>query len=129
MAELEFIGHINTPYQRLENCPNNVEQNGPECEIVLDPKFASGISGLREGQSVLVLYWFEGVDRTPVTQSRGPGNDGDEVGTFALRSPHRPNPIAASTVPIQWIADGKLGVRGLDCLSGTKLLDIKPATK
>lgn len=129
MAELNQIGCIKTPYKRLEDCPNNTQADGPECEVILDEEFAPGLNGLRVGQSVLLLYWFEGVDRTLVTQAHGPRADGREVGTFALRSPHRPNPIAASTVPIQWIAEGKLGVRGLDCLSGTKLLDIKPATR
>ena len=129
MAELNPIGCINTPYKRLEDCPNNVQEDGPDCEVILDQKFAPGLSGLRVGQLVLLLYWFEDVDRTRVTQVHGPRADGKVVGTFALRSPHRPNPIAVATVPIHWIEDGKLGVRGLDCLSGTKLLDIKPATR
>ncbi len=129
MLKLNPIGRIKTPYEHLKDCPNNVEAEGPECEVVLDVEFAPGLKGLREGQSVLLLYWFEGVDRSLVTQTRGPKVNGREVGTFAIRSPHRPNPIAAATVPIQWIADGKFGVRGLDCLCGTKLLDIKPATR
>lgn len=128
MHKLSFIGHIQTPFERLADCPNNVQKNGPECEIILDPEFVDGLCGLREGQSVLVLYWFEGVDRSLVTQTRGARGDGLKVGTFALRSPHRPNPIAAATVPIHWIADGRLGVRGMDCLNGTRLVDIKPAT-
>jgi tRNA-Thr(GGU) m(6)t(6)A37 methyltransferase TsaA len=129
MLNLNQIGHIKTPFQRIEDCPNNVEAEGPECEVILDAEFAPGLNGLREGQSVLLLYWFENVDRTLVTQTRGPRADGEMAGTFALRSPHRPNPIAASTVPILWIENGKFGVRGLDCISGTKLLDIKPATR
>ncbi|WP_082020181.1 MULTISPECIES: SAM-dependent methyltransferase [unclassified Leisingera] len=129
MLNLNPIGRIKTPFQRIEDCPNNVEAEGPDCEIILDAEFAPGLNGLREGQSVLLLYWFENVDRTLVTQTRGPRADGEMVGTFALRSPHRPNPIAVSTVPILWIENGKFGVQGLDCISGTKLLDIKPATR
>lgn len=129
MLTLNPIGCIKTPYERLEDCPNNVEAEGPECEVILDQEFAPGLKGLREGQSVLLLYWFKGVERSLVTQTLGPKANGKEIGTFSLRSPHRPNPIAASTVPIQWISDDKIGVRGLDCLNGTKLLDIKPATR
>jgi tRNA (adenine37-N6)-methyltransferase len=47
-------------------------------------------------------------------------------GTFALRSPMRPNPIAASVVALLHVDDDHLLVRGLDCVDGTPLVDIKP---
>ena len=43
-----------------------------------------------------------------------------------LRSPARPNPIALSVVELLGIEGTTLRVRGLDCLDGTPLLDIKP---
>ena len=55
-----------------------------------------------------------------------PGHYGVQRGTFALRSPARPNPIAMSVVKLLRIEGGKLSVVGLDCLDGTPLLDIKP---
>lgn len=126
-AELTFIGHIKTPYETLEDCPNNIRPDGPECQIVLDPKYHQGLTGLGPGQTILVLYWFEGVDRSRNLQERRGRADSELIGTFALRSPHRPNPVAAAMVPIQSINNGQITVRGLDCLDGTKLLDIKPA--
>ena len=47
-------------------------------------------------------------------------------GTFALRSPVRPNPIAASVVRLVKVEGLRLSVVGLDCRDGTPLLDIKP---
>ena len=47
-------------------------------------------------------------------------------GTFALRSPVRPNPIAASVVQLKRVDGTRLSVVGLDCLDGTPLIDIKP---
>jgi tRNA (Thr-GGU) A37 N-methylase len=47
-------------------------------------------------------------------------------GTFALRSPARPNPIAMSVVRLVGVEGGKVSVVGLDCLDGTPLVDIKP---
>jgi tRNA (Thr-GGU) A37 N-methylase len=44
-----------------------------------------------------------------------------------LRSPVRPNPIGSSVVELIDIEDQVLRVRGLDCLDGTPLLDLKPA--
>ena len=49
------------------------------------------------------------------------------IGTFALRSPVRPNPIGSSIVELIGIEGQVLRVRGLDCLDGTPLLDLKPA--
>jgi len=51
------------------------------------------------------------------------------IGTFALRSPHRPNLIAAAVVPIESIDEISVSVKGLDCLNGTHILDIKPAIR
>jgi tRNA (adenine37-N6)-methyltransferase len=48
------------------------------------------------------------------------------TGPFSLRSPLRPNPIATSICVLVGIEPGVLLVRGLDCLDGTPLLDIKP---
>ncbi len=128
-ATLKFIGHIRTPYKVLEECPRNVSPDGPDCEIVLDQPYHDGVTGLVTGQKILVLYWFEGVDRDRVltVRRRFPGED--PRGTFSLRSPHRPNPIAAAEVVVRSIVGGRITVKGLDCLDGTKLLDIKPAMK
>jgi tRNA (Thr-GGU) A37 N-methylase len=48
------------------------------------------------------------------------------TGTFALRSPARPNPIASSIVELLTIDGTTLRVRGLDCLDSTPLIDLKP---
>jgi tRNA-Thr(GGU) m(6)t(6)A37 methyltransferase TsaA len=55
-----------------------------------------------------------------------PRHYNEQRGSFALRSPVRPNPIAMSVVRLLSVADNTLRVRGLDCLDGTPLLDIKP---
>lgn len=123
-ASLKSIGHINTPYETIEECPTNIDFNGPLCHLVLDEEFKNGLSGLQPGQKILILYWFENTDRNVIEQ---PTDDGGSIGTFALRSPHRPNPIVAATLPIEVIENGVVSVRGLDCLNGTPLLDIKPA--
>jgi tRNA (Thr-GGU) A37 N-methylase len=57
---------------------------------------------------------------------QAPRHYGEQRGTFALRSPVRPNPIAMSVVRLMRIEGPSLSVIGLDCLDGTPLLDIKP---
>ncbi|ACJ31267.1 Conserved hypothetical protein [Shewanella piezotolerans WP3] len=122
--ELKPIGHIKTPYSDTISCPNNIQANGPICGLMLDKAYQKGLTGLEVGQWILVLYWFENVDRDLIQQ---PLADGTLIGTFALRSPHRPNPVVAAVVPIEKISQGCITVKGLDCLNGTALIDIKPA--
>ena len=127
MMMLRSIGHVETPYTTLEECPKNVDPEGPPCALVLDPRYEEALDGLHEGDQILILYWFEGVDRERLRQLRR--GEGPMMGTFALRSPHRPNPVAAAVLPIEGIDGTRVAVRGMDCLDGTPLIDIKPAIR
>jgi tRNA-Thr(GGU) m(6)t(6)A37 methyltransferase TsaA len=124
-ATVRFIGSVRTPWQTLEECPRNVSPEGPACSLELEPAFAEGLRGLQAGNRILVLYWLDRADRENLLQQR---KDSSLVcGVFALRSPHRPNPIGAAVVKVEAIEGRRVRVRGLDCLDGTALLDIKPA--
>lgn len=57
---------------------------------------------------------------------QSPANDGATRGTFALRSPVRPNPIGTSIVKLVERDGATLKVQGLDCLDDTPLIDLKP---
>ena len=81
--------------------------------------------GLSVGQRILILYWFEQVDRAILRQHSR--RTGELAGIFALRTPNRCNPIGAAVLPIVKIEGNVITVHGLDCLDGTPLLDIKPA--
>jgi len=124
---LRFIGWIETPYRTLSECPGNIDPHGPVCVLHLEQDMQAGLAGLSAGESILVLYWFEHVERSALLQKRR--STGKERGVFALRSPHRPNPIGAALVRIEGITNGCIRVRGMDCLDGTPLLDIKPAAQ
>jgi tRNA (Thr-GGU) A37 N-methylase len=60
---------------------------------------------------------------------QSPRDNGSTRRTFALRSPVRPNPIGTSIVRLIGLESTTLLVRGLDCLNGTPLLDLKPDRK
>lgn len=124
-ASLKFIGHIETPYKTKEECPRNVEPDGPLCRVVVKREFADGLLGLEANRSILLLYWFDKADRNRLRQHSR--KTGMYSGVFALRASNRPNPIAAAVVKIEKIEQETLTVRGLDCISGTPLLDIKIA--
>ena len=53
-------------------------------------------------------------------------DDGVSHGTFATRSPHRPNPIGLSLARIVSVGSSTVVVEGLDLLDGSPVLDLKP---
>jgi tRNA-Thr(GGU) m(6)t(6)A37 methyltransferase TsaA len=123
-AGLIFIGRIRTPFTDRGACPKNVADSDAVCRIELDPAYAPALDGLETASHVLVLYWLDRAERDFLVQA--PGHAPRPLGTFALRSPNRPNPIGVAAVPLVDIAAGVVTVRGLDCLDGTPLLDLKP---
>ena len=122
-AEVFFIGTIHTPWHTRRECPKRGNLDGPVCSIVVDERWRAALTGLAGYRRVQVLYWMHQARRDLVLQT--PSN-GTTTGTFALRSPVRPNPIASSIVELVGIDGATLQVRGLDCLDGTPLLDLKP---
>jgi tRNA (adenine37-N6)-methyltransferase len=123
-AALIFIGRIRTPFLRREDCPRQGSADGPVCRIEIDEPWRLAMQGLAAYPRLQILYWMDKARRDLLVQV--PRGGGSPAGTFALRSPMRPNPIAASIVIVEAIEDGAILVRGLDCLDGTPLLDIKP---
>jgi len=123
-ASLYFIGRIHTPWRRRQDCPKNGRESDAVCTIVLDPRWVAGLTGLETVSHVLVLYWMDKARRDLMLQA--PRHYAESRGTFALRSPVRPNPIAAAVVKLLRIDGGTLSVVGLDCLDNTPLLDLKP---
>jgi tRNA-Thr(GGU) m(6)t(6)A37 methyltransferase TsaA len=123
-ASLYFIGRIRTPWQTRAECPKNGGESEEVCTVELDRRWAAGLQGLESVSHVLLLYWMDKARRDLVVQA--PRHYAEQRGTFALRSPVRPNPIAAAVARLQRIEDNKLFVVGVDCIDGTPLLDIKP---
>lgn len=122
-----FIGTIRTPWTTLKSCPKRGDPvEGPVCRIEIDAHWRAGLADLGEQEWLQVLYWLHRARRDLVLQS--PGNDGRTRGTFSLRSPNRPNPIGVSLVRLVGREGTTLLVRGLDCLDGTPLIDVKPDT-
>jgi tRNA (adenine37-N6)-methyltransferase len=124
-ASVYYIGHIHTPFKTRAECPRRGDpEQGPDCTIELDARFVDALRGLDAYEHIAVLYWMDQARRDLLVQN--PKHDGGLVGTFALRSPVRPNPIALSIVRLIRIDGATLTVRGLDCVDGTPLIDIKP---
>lgn len=123
-AGLIFIGRIATPWTSRLECPRQGRHDGPLCRIEIFAPWIEALQDIQLFERLEVLYWLDRSRRDLVLQS--PAKDGTTRGTFSIRSPVRPNPIGTSIVRFERIEGATLFVRGLDCLDGTPLLDIKP---
>jgi tRNA-Thr(GGU) m(6)t(6)A37 methyltransferase TsaA len=126
-AGLYFIGRIRTPWTSRKDAPKNAREareTGAICTIEVDPRWEKALAGIETCTHLIVLYWMDRARRDLVVQA--PAHYRTGRGTFALRSPVRPNPIALSVVKLLKVEGNRLQVIGLDCLDGTPLLDIKP---
>ncbi len=124
-AGLYFIGRIRTPWASRADCPKNVRERDVRCAIEIDPHWSAGLKDVETCSHLLVLYWMHLARRDLILQA--PRHYGTQRGVFALRSPVRPNPIAASVVRLFGITGNRLEVGTLDCVDGTPLLDLKPS--
>jgi tRNA-Thr(GGU) m(6)t(6)A37 methyltransferase TsaA len=98
--------------------------DGPTCRIEIFDPWVPALDGIERYEQLEVIYWLHLSRRDLVRQS--PANDGTVRGTFSLRTPVRPNPIGTSIVRLVGVEGNNVLVRGMDCLDGTPLLDLKP---
>jgi tRNA-Thr(GGU) m(6)t(6)A37 methyltransferase TsaA len=123
-AALAFIGRIRTPWSSRADTPRQGSLDGPVCRLEIFAPWTQALLGLEKFNYLQVIYWLHLSRRDLVLQRRH--NESDARGTFALRSPVRPNPLGISTVKLVGIEAATVLVRGLDCVDQTPLIDIKP---
>lgn len=123
-AGLVFIGRIHTPWTARRDAPRQGRPDGPVCRLEIFEPWVRALEGLERFTQVDVIYWLHQARRDLVLQS--PAHEPVTRGTFALRSPVRPNPIGISTATLVGVEGANVLVRGLDCLDGTPLIDLKP---
>jgi tRNA-Thr(GGU) m(6)t(6)A37 methyltransferase TsaA len=108
----------------MKDCPFQGAWAGTVGEILLKKRFLPALKDLDGVTHLFVLTFMHLADRKRL-QTVTP--HGPEIhGTFATRSPHRPNPIGLNVVKLMKIEGCRLYVQGLDCLDGTPVIDIKP---
>ncbi|WP_172329233.1 TrmO family methyltransferase [Mangrovicoccus sp. HB161399] len=127
-AGLSFVGTIRSPWSK-GGCPRNISrarETGKGARIELCPGYGRALLGLKVGQPVIAVYWMHRSRRDLAVQA--PGHADGPRGTFALRSPVRPNPLAMSTVMITSLdaEAGVIGIDAIDVFDGTPLIDLKP---
>ena len=100
--------------------------------IVLDKEYGPALEGLDGFQNIQVFWWFSECDnedsRSKLTEESPYTHGPTVLGTFATRSPERPNPLALSCAQITYIDkdNAVIGLAYIDAFNNTPVLDIKP---
>lgn len=123
-AGVYFIGRVRTPWKTSKECPKNPRGSDAVCTIEVDARWRAALKDVAGCSHLLILYWMDRARRDLVLQK--PRHHGEQRGTFSIRSPVRPNPVAASVAELLSIEGTTLSIRGIDCIDGTPLIDIKP---
>jgi tRNA-Thr(GGU) m(6)t(6)A37 methyltransferase TsaA len=118
------IGHVENAFDELAR-PEDIR--AVRSRIVLNPNLVPGLLGLEPGQQIMVVFVFHRSVGFALRQHPRGDPSRPVRGVFALRSPRRPNPIGVSAVRLVAVNRNILEVDGLDAISGTPVLDIKPA--
>ncbi len=119
------IGYVVSPHSKLEGMPLQpiADQSG-HSSVEISETHRGCLSDLEGFSHVWLLAHLHeslGWDSTVPTFL-----DDRVHGTFATRSPRRPNPIGLSLARIVAVRELAVVVEGLDLLDGTPILDLKP---
>jgi tRNA (adenine37-N6)-methyltransferase len=128
-AGLVFIGRVRSAHRSRADCPKNMaraREGGAAAGVEVFAPWRPALEGLAAGRAVFLLTFLHEARRDLLVQM--PRHAEHPTGTFALRSPVRPNPIGLHLVRLTSVdrENGVLGLDAVDVLDGTPLLDIKP---
>jgi tRNA-Thr(GGU) m(6)t(6)A37 methyltransferase TsaA len=105
--------------------PINSDTERNVIELLPGHGFDVALRDLEQFDRIWLVWWFHRNTtwRPLVLPPRG---DAIRRGVFATRSPHRPNPIGITAVPLISVSKLTLIVGNTDLVDGTPILDIKP---
>jgi tRNA-Thr(GGU) m(6)t(6)A37 methyltransferase TsaA len=120
------VGHIRSALRELAEAPRQGSEGAPDAWLEVRPAYARALSGLVEGDEIIVVTWLHRADREvlevhPRSDPRNP-----LAGVFATRSPDRPNPLGLHRVTLRGITGTRLRIGPIEAIDGTPVLDLKP---
>lgn len=119
------IGFVRSPYTATTEIPKGLAaKHDVEGALEILQEFEVGLTDIEGFSHLFVLWVFDRAQGFELLDT--PPSDDRPHGVFATRSPRRPNPIGLTVVELLRRDGRLLHVRGVDMLSGTPILDIKP---
>jgi len=122
------IGIIRTPMLHKFDAPHQPSRDGDSTSIIsLFPErnYEHALLDLQGFDHIWLVWWFHR-NTTWKPKVLPPRGKIRKRGVFATRSPHRPNPIGLSVVPLRSICGLDITIGACDLVDGTPILDIKP---
>lgn len=124
VIEFKSIGIIHTPYK--DDVPRQPDPTGRgKFRIEIFRKYTDSLEKLDTFSHIFVIFHLNRIDDYRI-KARPPMGNGMEVGTFASRSPYRPNPLGLSHVRLEGIDENVIHISPIDALDGSPVIDIKP---
>ena len=125
---LQPIGFLRTRQQvkfQAGHQPAAAAEERNELELLPDCGYEQALQDLAGIDRVWLLWWFHRNDawRPLVLPPRGASR---RRGVFATRSPHRPNPLGLTSVPLLGITGRRLLLGPCALVDGTPVFDLKP---
>jgi len=127
--ELMPIGTVESPLTDRGSAPKQGHEGSPDAWLVFEPAVLEGLQGIRPGDEVIVLTWLDRAHRDVLRVHPRDDVANPMQGVFNTRSPDRPNPVGLHPVEVASIDGPRVGVRNLEALDGTPIIDVKPMLK
>ncbi|MFI1093225.1 SAM-dependent methyltransferase [Streptomyces sp. NPDC020917] len=128
--EVTPIGTVRNERTDVQNTDN---WGAVRSTITVDERFGEAcLQGLEGFSHVDVLFVFDQLPERDDYREPRPyrgRSDLPPVGVFADRGPRRPNRIGVTSCAIESVRGRELTVVGLDALSGTPVIDLKPTMR
>lgn len=124
--KLHIVGTVISSLEDRASAPRQGDEGAPDAVIKIATAYERALRGLEVGNEILVLTWLDRADRGVLEVHPRDENTRPLTGVFATRSPDRPNPIGLHRVTITSLVGNRIGIRPMEALNGTLVLDIKP---
>jgi len=125
---LQPVGYLRSKAEQkyqLPPQPSRTRQVEGVIELLQGRNYEVALRDLEGFSRIWLVWWFHKNDNWRPTTLPPRGRTG-RVGTFASRSPYRPNPVAISNVSLLGVEQNRLYIGAHDLLDDTPILDIKP---
>ena len=123
------IGVVSSPLTDPAAAPKQGFEGAPDAWLVLEPRVAAGLDGMRPGDEIIVVTWLHRARRDILRVHPRDDRSNPERGVFTTRSADRPNPIGLHRVEVAAIDGTRVRVRGLEAVDGTPVVDLKPVLR
>jgi len=123
------IGVVSSPLTDPAAAPKQGFEGAPDAWLVLEPRVAAGLDGMRPGDEIIAVTWLHRARRDILRVHPRDDRSNPERGVFTTRSADRPNPIGLHRVEVAAIDGTRVRVRGLEAVDGTPVVDLKPVLR